>query len=416
MKYTSRYQSVPMRKIFLFIVLVIIIGFGSFLNGHVMARDLPDDVFTRTNWYADNEVLSLEEKFNWPSKVYIVPFSKKNLSFDYVDIQEVYYYFSTRSQVGDIPFHYVVTSSGATYQGHSLGDEALISIDAANDAVIIGYLYNGTELELGIRAIPALKDILLDVINFYAISPENISVRKLDYSIGDKGRVESLALGSATKAISNEFSALIASLEEDYSPQKVTFDAQLVGDVVVTTEALEPTTTTDVTITVKNTGNSNLYASPETSISVVKNNPFNERSLFYLQSDWDTPSSVVLLEEGERLAVGEEKSLTFKIYVPLYPPNVTENFVLVGPSGDPIKGSEFKISVDVKKLEGTIIEILPTPVGYLNVRKTAGLGEVVTKVAPGERFIVLDSQTGYYKIRANEKEGWVVNTYVKVVQ
>lgn len=68
----------------------------------------------------------------------------------------------------------------------------------------------------------------------------------------------------------------------------------------------------------------------------------------------------------------------------------------------------------------TLVEILPTPTGFLRVRDKAGTGGAeVAQVKPGERFLFLDEDTslGWYKIEYEKgKEGWVSSQYAKKVE
>jgi uncharacterized protein YgiM (DUF1202 family) len=58
------------------------------------------------------------------------------------------------------------------------------------------------------------------------------------------------------------------------------------------------------------------------------------------------------------------------------------------------------------------ILILQTPTGFLRVRDQASLsGAEIGQVKPGETYTLLDVQTGWYKIKINDKEGWISSQY-----
>lgn len=61
------------------------------------------------------------------------------------------------------------------------------------------------------------------------------------------------------------------------------------------------------------------------------------------------------------------------------------------------------------------LEILPTGIGYLNVRKTPSLGGILlTTIKPGEIYSYDDHQNSWYKIiLPYNKEGWVHGKYIK---
>ncbi|MCX6765469.1 MAG: SH3 domain-containing protein [Candidatus Moranbacteria bacterium] len=69
-------------------------------------------------------------------------------------------------------------------------------------------------------------------------------------------------------------------------------------------------------------------------------------------------------------------------------------------------------SVKAKENELTIKD---TPTGWLNVREQpSASGALVAKIYPGEKYIYLESENGWYKIiLKDKKEGWVIGEYVK---
>ncbi|MBI4458198.1 type IV pilus assembly protein PilM [Candidatus Uhrbacteria bacterium] len=60
------------------------------------------------------------------------------------------------------------------------------------------------------------------------------------------------------------------------------------------------------------------------------------------------------------------------------------------------------------------VRILPTPTGWLNVRQGPGSDQpVITRVRPGEEYVLLEETDGWYKIRMDgDNPGWVAAQYV----
>jgi type II secretory pathway component PulF len=77
--------------------------------------------------------------------------------------------------------------------------------------------------------------------------------------------------------------------------------------------------------------------------------------------------------------------------------------------------SSENLSEDVSDL---IIEVLPTGLGYLNVRDLGSFtGIVIGRVVPGQRYEYLEENNGWYKILINQNEsGWVFGEYVKIIE
>jgi uncharacterized protein YgiM (DUF1202 family) len=379
-----------------------------------LAEESSETVIKRDEWHADDNINTFSEDYNFPEKLTVVELNKKNFENDNSsDIKELYYYFATRSGFGDLPFHYIVLEDGYVFQGNKLKDEAKIALGGSEDSIFVAYVH-GDAKQFSLSSVDPLKNVILEIINKYAIAPDNASIKSISFEFGERAKLENVELTDSSESWQIDMTILKEALKAEYNPGDITYKVELV-ESTVPSEELDPTTTVEAKIKVKNTGDYNIYSNLSGNIYVTRNNPFDERSSFYISSKWDSLSRVALLKEKERLASGEEKEFSFDIYVPLYPPERTEDFVLVDPKGNAISGTEFQVTLKIKSTDQKIIEITETPTGYLNVRETAGLGAVVTKVSPGDRFLVEDYQDGYYKIDVNGKEGWIVKTYAKEV-
>ena len=65
--------------------------------------------------------------------------------------------------------------------------------------------------------------------------------------------------------------------------------------------------------------------------------------------------------------------------------------------------------------DGAQIQVLDTPTGFLRVRANPSTGaSELTQVKPGEKYSLLEEKSGWYKIRVKEGlEGWVSGQYAK---
>jgi hypothetical protein len=63
-------------------------------------------------------------------------------------------------------------------------------------------------------------------------------------------------------------------------------------------------------------------------------------------------------------------------------------------------------------LKGATVTIDETPTGYLRVRSFPSTqAEEILRVNPGETYPLLDEQPGWYKIKVQDKEGWISSDY-----
>lgn len=83
-----------------------------------------------------------------------------------------------------------------------------------------------------------------------------------------------------------------------------------------------------------------------------------------------------------------------------------------------VKEEAKKDAAEEEETTGSLIEILDTEVGYLNVRSEPSVnGEQVTQVNPGEQYEYTEQRNGWYNIILDDgTEGWVSGDYVTEVE
>jgi len=377
------------------------------------AEEVFSDVVSRADWMADEEIHDFKEKYISPERLIVVPLMKRNIAASQEDdIQELYYHFATRSTYGDFPFHFILDRQGTVYEGNRFGAEAQVRIGQVSNAVIVGYLQKD-ENSFPVDSLQSLKEVLVEIMNLYSIPPEQVDVYELTFSLNN-GKLESMDFKNPSDLLQQDFMFVLDSLESSYNPPKKRFmvDVDMVSSPE---EMLEFGSTHEVSVTLTNSGNVNIYGSSSNSIYVARLNPFDERSHMYDEATWDSFSRVKLLDKNEKLVVGKSKTFSFNIIVPLYPPSLSEDFALVDFEGNKINGTKFTVTLKIQKPDESVIEVLDTPIGILNVRSEPGIGEIIARAPSGSRYLVLDELPGYYKIEIDGKKGWVYDLYVTLV-
>jgi len=76
-------------------------------------------------------------------------------------------------------------------------------------------------------------------------------------------------------------------------------------------------------------------------------------------------------------------------------------------------GSTVRITPTVSPGSVSYVTIKETPTGWLRVRNSPGTSAAeVARVNPGEKYLLLEEKSGWYKIQYSEgKEGWISATY-----
>ncbi len=83
-----------------------------------------------------------------------------------------------------------------------------------------------------------------------------------------------------------------------------------------------------------------------------------------------------------------------------------------------VKEGTKKDASEEEEATGSLIEILDTEVGYLNVRSEPSVnGDQVTQINPGEQYEYTEQRNGWYNIILDDgTEGWVSGDYVTEVE
>lgn len=70
-----------------------------------------------------------------------------------------------------------------------------------------------------------------------------------------------------------------------------------------------------------------------------------------------------------------------------------------------------------KQEKKPMVRILDTPTGWLRVREEASTSsKELGRVNPGNEFVLLDENNGWYKIEYEETEGWISSTYAEKIE
>jgi hypothetical protein len=406
-----------MRRLF---IVTICLGF-LMLGGAAHARGAiltPQDVALDLGEFTEDNSYSL------PTRIVIVPLKlpASSPTLDPVNWYRGLYYFTkanpNRSGFTDIPFHYVVGYDGQVFEGNRGKDERKISIAGlGEDALVVGYLSNRQAVSFDPRSTPALTDLLLRLANSNAIKPAKIFVAgaKLIHDNANKSvRLEKTDLFGIWK---QDLAKIVQVLGANYKPQSKTYKLKIVK-VELPEAAVDSGSTVAGKITIKNNGTTGIYAGSLSEI-IASRAGSSVISRFYLNGKWLSNTQFSLMAEKAILLPGQEATLDFTLATPLYFGVQQETFEIRTALGATIANSRFDIKLNIKRPQGTIVEIVDTPTGFLRVRSEPfGLTEnEIARVSPGQRFFQTDTaEGGWVKIKLNDgKQGWVSRQYLRYV-
>lgn len=318
-------------------------------------------------------------------------------------IADLYYYMITESHFFDIPFNYIVDGTNIYQTRVNSPIDLQPLTENQQNRIVIGIidLYTQKNYET--------KSFLEEIAGFYDISANNVKISECLINKVDTSNnfVSYLNIKPTAKTIFDIY--------ESFSPYKTNskkFNAQLISTEY--DKEVEPYQKLKIILTLKNTGNSPWYNN--SGITLVTNNELMKNSDFYISNDWMSRSHVAQIEEI--VPVGEEYRLTFYLQPHPIPGTSTEDFILIDPYGIPITGTEVNLSFTTKDLGYIFVKVKPNAYGFLNVREQpARDAEIITKVEPSNLFLQLEEKNGWIKLKIDDqREGWVVSSYVEKLQ
>ncbi|MEI6462172.1 MAG: SH3 domain-containing protein [bacterium] len=373
------------------------------------------DVLTRANWNVDESLYQEEKKFGEISKLNLVVMDTNSLQIrsDCKDwASSLYYYFTTRLGTKDIPFAYLACQDGTILEGAKQKEERSFDILGGDGAINIPLLTTSSNIGLNAESYAKLETFIISLSEKYSIKKIDIKELKVDLSVKDKSVKMSLV------SLSNplpEFSALVDATTLKLKQANRTLQLSLKGTSLSSTN-VKPGDLIDVKMNITNNSGFNVYGRGDNSLFAVTDTPFDSKSEFYAGSDfWNSLSRVQLLKDDDIILDKEVKDLIFKVKVPLKGGKLTQSFILTNKSGIKIAGTNFKVEVNSTMAGMDIVEIKSTENGKLNVRDVPNGTNVITKVFPGERYIVYTRQDGWLQIDVGGTKGWILASYAKGV-
>ncbi len=352
-----------------------------------------------------------------PDSIYIVPLK---LDFDeFVTTADwnkgIYYYQAFRLNQGDFLFHYLITKDGEIIQGNEKGEEQRFAIkDSQERPVIIAYLPGDDESDFTPVARNTISTLVIDIANRNRIKLENVSVKSLNYQVTDRQQIVAV-----TDIIAGRWDRSLKGMVEEmaslYDPAKFKFELE-VTSVKSPEKPANYKEQVVADITIKNNSSISLYEGTDFEPLMTKEGA-EEFSKFFINGVWLGPKQAKVMTEGSSIRPGESKTFQVKIGIPLYEGKQTEKFALVNILGEKYAKSEFDLEVTVNDIKEEIVESTSTPVGYLNVRESANASSrAVTRISPGQRFLVLERQGSWVKVDTGENgQGWISAQYTKVI-
>jgi hypothetical protein len=157
----------------------------------------------------------------------------------------------------------------------------------------------------------------------------------------------------------------------------------------------------------------------DTQISTVT---FPDMAEVFLDNNLQGPTPLLLkgiTESDHELKLTKEGYKDKIIRVKTVSGYKLDTLIFLGVNPDFASASAAQISspsaaISAKALPIAKVLILQTPTGFLRVRDQASLAGVeIGQAKPGETYPLLDEQTSWFKIKFNDKDGWISSSYAQ---
>jgi len=395
--------------------LITAVGIISFMSANIKVQAL--SVIPSNIYNIDQSLVGQEDNFNLPDAIYVVPvILEADASIEDSEWYEgAFYYEASRLNQMDFLSHYYISKDGQVLQGNHKGDEQRFNIlETTEKPIIITYFSQRDQTDFPTDVRTVLKDVLLSLVNLNAIKLEKIYLKSEEFVLS-KGAPVTQRFTPMNGKMELTLREIVKEILPSYAP--ITKNYQLgVEKIDLPVGQVSYGQIVDIGITVKNNSNVVLYQGTDYEPIISKLQ--NVSSMFYYNGVWLSQTQAPFMTEGSMIKPGESKKFDIKLNIPLYFGAQKEQFQLINSIGNPYLGTNFDISLDIKRTDQPVVEITQTETGQLNVREGPWYSSaVVGKVTPGQRFIVLErTDSGYLKLDlGNGKTGWVVSKYTKTL-
>jgi hypothetical protein len=384
----------------------------------LIALTLPQTANAKQIEVTDKLIVKTNDSLNQPEKVLVVPIFAPNSDFNATSdewYKGLLYYSIERLGFSDIPFHYVVTELGDVYVGNEGGEETKLPISNNNNLILIGYLAQRSDNEINPRAYKGLGELILNIANRNAIKFDQVKAASISFRKSEERKTVTMQTGETFGLWNTSLGNVIKQVQNQYAPVSKNYAFEI-SNVKLPTTSVKLGDSPVVSIDVKNTSSTAIFQGSNSELYAVTRN--NTKSKFFVNNLWAGPAEALIMDEGVAIRPGETKTLSFKLNVPLYFGEQSEQFVLKNGFGTVFNNTAFQVKLNVERPANKVVEILPTEIAYLRVRENQSTNSrEIARLSAGERYIVLeDAQNGWLKLDiGGGKQGWVSRQYTKAV-
>ncbi|HBB64804.1 MAG: hypothetical protein UR34_C0002G0076 [candidate division WS6 bacterium GW2011_GWC1_33_20] len=384
--------------------LILLTIFFSFLTKDSYAVE----IISRESMKMDNTLSEQVDVFSLPQKIYIAQVEGYNRELNDNPQQwvKLLYYFSvTRLNLNDIPYNYLIDSSGNVYEGAKGGFGVNPGLENGDNVILIGIMDDSPSLSP--RASSTLKEFVEETSYKYGIKQG--SWEFVDLKI--KNNVDSFSYITATPSQKSLRSSLVSSLEEvvwsdtEHLSYKGSIESvEYTKDVVIGQ-------TLKVKVKIRNESDFTWFGEPNYIYISTKD---SVESQFAINSVWESFSKPTHIPQ-KAIKVGDIAEVNFELLAKSRPNTYKESFLFMKSEENVIENSAFDVEFNIIAGENKLVEMISPEFGFVNIRECRWYSCAKVEVAnEGDVFITTNKVDGWYEILyQGDKKGWVYQKYAR---
>ncbi len=366
------------------------------------------DITTREDIKLDDTLAEEQVLFTQPQKVYVAQISSANKDFKNDSeawIRAIYYYSITRLKLNDIPFNYLIDSSGNVYEGTKGGPGANPGLEGGENVVLIGLLDSDSTLTPRIQT--SLTD-LVDTLSYkYGIKEGAWSF--VDLTIVEKDNERSYLQATQSNTSASQMVAQAISGVRWSAQEHLDYKASITA--VDYAKEVEIGQELPVTVTIKNENDFTWFCD---SSFIYLATSDGKDSPYAINSVWESFSRPTHIAE-KFVKPGESVEVKFSLLGKSKPAEYKGSFVFTKDTGTVFEGSGFDVDFNIIAGDNKLVQVVSPEYGFVNIRECRWYSCKKVEVAnDGDVFIMSKEEEGWYEIYyKGESKGWVYQKYIK---
>lgn len=362
-------------------------------------------------WGADKTISTHTPDYAAIEQIHIVeiPLSKGyTFENETLLVRTIYYHYVFRLGYPEPIFNILIAPSGQAYELTINGLDSQVSHDKAKGIIVIGIVT--TDTTSVDKNLQQINDQVLSVATSFGLSEKDIFASKFKLNYSKPPTVSFLPSND------QEMIHLVETIKNNIQGRINPFIPKIEVSPNSFSLEVEPAQLVEVSIAITNNSDIPIYGGKLQSVYVGAIGPKDKTPSCFDPHSWITPRWTGELSPA-RIAKGESGTIKFKCKAEVMPGEYQEKLQLVTGKGQWIDNTTITLNVKVKDTGQKVLQIRETGIGYLNVRQEPSASSaIISTVGVGEQFLFEEYQNGFYKIKIDDKYGWVSSRYVDILK